>query len=112
MRQLRMQNSEKRFANRSAVRNLDSSALQPDLRILWNISIFQRIAYHSSFSMAYAIFHADGQLAEGDIALAEVQGYVYAAKRQTARVARRLGREAFALELDAEATRLAERFEA
>ena len=59
-----------------------------------------------------AIFHADGQLAEGDIALAEVQGYVYAAKRQTARMARRLGREAFALKLDAEATRLAERFEA
>ena len=27
-----------------------------------------------------AIFHADGQLAEGPIALAEVQGYVYAAK--------------------------------
>jgi glycogen debranching enzyme len=59
-----------------------------------------------------AIFHADGQLAEGDIALAEVQGYVYIAKRHTARVARRLGREALALKLDAEATRLAERFEA
>ena len=28
-----------------------------------------------------AIFHADGRLAEGAIALAEVQGYVYAAKR-------------------------------
>jgi glycogen debranching enzyme len=27
-----------------------------------------------------AIFHADGRLAEGDIALAEVQGYVFAAK--------------------------------
>src|ERR1700735_1565898 len=59
-----------------------------------------------------AIFHADGRLAEGNIALAEVQGYVYAAKRLTARVARRLGREALALKLDAEATRLAERFEA
>jgi glycogen debranching enzyme len=58
-----------------------------------------------------AIFHADGRLAEGNIALAEVQGYVYAAKRQTARVARRLGREALALKLDAEATHLAERFE-
>ena len=58
-----------------------------------------------------AIFHADGRLAEGNIALAEVQGYVYAAKRLTARVARRLGREALALKLDAEATRLAERFE-
>ena len=43
-----MQNvaTDPRFANRSAVRNFDSSALQPDLRILWNISIFQRIAYH------------------------------------------------------------------
>ena len=28
-----------------------------------------------------AIFHADGELAEGPIALCEVQGYVYAAKR-------------------------------
>src|SRR5688500_1601210 len=27
-----------------------------------------------------AVFHADGRLAEGPIALAEVQGYVYAAK--------------------------------
>ena len=58
-----------------------------------------------------AIFHADGRLAEGNIALAEVQGYVYAAKRVAARVAKRLGREALALKLDAEATRLAERFE-
>src|SRR4249920_411972 len=58
-----------------------------------------------------AIFHADGPLAEGNIALGEVQGYVYAAKRVAARVAKRLGREALALKLDAEATRLAERFE-
>ena len=28
-----------------------------------------------------AVFHADGRLAEGPIALAEVQGYVYAAKK-------------------------------
>ena len=39
-----------------------------------------------------AIFHADGALAEGPIALAEVQGYVYAAKRLASRCARRLGR--------------------
>ena len=38
-----------------------------------------------------AIFHADGQLAEGYIALAEVQGYVFAGKRLAARCARRLG---------------------
>ncbi len=59
-----------------------------------------------------AIFHADGRLAEGEIALVEVQGYVYAAKRMAARCARRLDREAVAQRLDAEASRLAERFEA
>ncbi len=59
-----------------------------------------------------AIFHADGRLAEGLIALAEVQGYVYAAKRMAARCARRLGHEKHAGKLDAEAERLAERFNA
>jgi glycogen debranching enzyme len=59
-----------------------------------------------------AVFHADGRLAEGYIALAEVQGYVYAAKRMAACLARRLGRDADALKLDAQAGRLAERFEA
>ncbi len=59
-----------------------------------------------------AIFHADGRLAEGAIALVEVQAYVYAAKRTAARCARRLGRDAAAKKLDAEASRLAERFEA
>ena len=38
-----------------------------------------------------AIFHADGQLAEGQIALAEVQGYVFAAKQLAARCALRMG---------------------
>jgi glycogen debranching enzyme len=59
-----------------------------------------------------AIFHADGRLAEGEIALVEVQGYVYAAKRMAARCARRLKLEAAAQRLDDEASRLAERFEA
>ena len=59
-----------------------------------------------------AIFHADGRLAEGEIALVEVQGYVYAAKRMAACCARRLNREAAARRLDGEASRLAERFEA
>jgi glycogen debranching enzyme len=59
-----------------------------------------------------AIFHADGRLAEGPIALAEVQGYVYAAKHLIARAARRLGRERVASELERAANRLGERFEA
>ena len=59
-----------------------------------------------------AIFHADGQLADGPIALVEVQGYVYAAKRLAARCARRMGRDAQAKKLDVAAARLADAFEA
>ena len=59
-----------------------------------------------------AIFHADGRLAEGRIALAEVQGYVFAAKTTIARCARRLDRVQQAERLEAEARRLAEQFEA
>ena len=58
-----------------------------------------------------AIFHADGHLAEGPIALAEVQGYVYAAKLTAARWAQRLGKPEQARRLRAEALRLAEKFE-
>jgi glycogen debranching enzyme len=58
-----------------------------------------------------AIFHADGRLAEGYIALAEVQGYVYAAKRLAARCASRLGKSERADGLEIEAQQLAKRFE-
>jgi glycogen debranching enzyme len=58
-----------------------------------------------------AIFHADGRLAEGPIALAEVQGYVYAAKLMAARCAQRLGKPELSQRLASEAVRLAERFE-
>ena len=58
-----------------------------------------------------APFHADGRLAEGYIALAEVQGYVFAAKQLAARCASRLGKSEMAQELEAEAQQLAERFE-
>jgi glycogen debranching enzyme len=58
-----------------------------------------------------AVFHTDGRLATGPIALAEVQAYVFAAKQLAARCARRLGLDARAIMLDAEAATLAERFE-
>jgi glycogen debranching enzyme len=58
-----------------------------------------------------AVFHADGRLAEGQIALAEVQGYVFAAKTVIARCARRLGRVDEARRLEHEAKRLARRFD-
>jgi glycogen debranching enzyme len=56
-----------------------------------------------------AIFHADGELAEGPIALCEVQGYVYAAKPQLARA---LGDEPMAASLDEAAEKLRQNFEA
>jgi glycogen debranching enzyme len=57
-----------------------------------------------------AIFHADGTPAEGFIALAEVQAYVYAAKQTMARCAQKLGKLEQARKLEAEANRLAARF--
>jgi glycogen debranching enzyme len=59
-----------------------------------------------------AIFHADGLLAEGPIALAEVQGYVYAAKKVAACCAERIGKPERARMLAAEADALARRFDA
>jgi glycogen debranching enzyme len=58
-----------------------------------------------------AIFHADGRLAEGYIALSEVQAYVFAGKHLAARGALRLGLVDRARQLEADAQRLAERFE-
>jgi glycogen debranching enzyme len=58
-----------------------------------------------------AVFHADGSLARGPVALCEVQGYVYAAKRAGAALAALLGRAGEAAELERQAERLRERFE-
>jgi glycogen debranching enzyme len=59
-----------------------------------------------------SVFHADGQLAEGAIALCEVQGYVFAAKRHAARLATALGFGGLADSLRGEASALRDRFEA
>ncbi|PYM80210.1 MAG: amylo-alpha-1,6-glucosidase [Candidatus Rokuibacteriota bacterium] len=59
-----------------------------------------------------SVMHADGRLAEPPIALAEVQGYQYAALLGAAAMAEALGREAEAPALRTRARRLQERFEA
>jgi glycogen debranching enzyme len=59
-----------------------------------------------------SVFHADGRLAEGPIALCEVQGYVFAAKRHAARLASALGFGPLADTLRTEAAALRERFDA
>src|SRR5262249_34119222 len=58
-----------------------------------------------------AVFHADGAPAHGPIALCEVRGYVYAARKAAAAVALALGRSARAAELNRQADQLRERFE-
>ena len=58
-----------------------------------------------------AISHPDGQLVDGPIALCEVQGYVYDAKRRMARLYEYRGNKARAAELRAEARALQCRFE-
>jgi glycogen debranching enzyme len=58
-----------------------------------------------------AIFHEDGRLAEGPIAPAEVQGYVYAAWTGAASLAATLGDTARAASLAREAALLRERFD-
>jgi glycogen debranching enzyme len=58
-----------------------------------------------------SIFHANGRLAEGPIALVEVQGYVYAAKCSAASCARALGMAERATELEHQAEDLRRRFE-
>jgi len=58
-----------------------------------------------------AVFHADGTIADGPIALCEVQGYVYAAKCWAAQLATLLGHPEKAAELSRQAQALQERFE-
>jgi glycogen debranching enzyme len=58
-----------------------------------------------------SVFHADGRLADAPIALCEVQGYVYAAKRCGAQLARLLNEQELADKLDAAAETLRARFE-
>jgi glycogen debranching enzyme len=58
-----------------------------------------------------SVFHADGRLAEGPIALCEVQGYAYAARLAGAILADVLGENEFANALREQARALRERFQ-
>ncbi|KAI3597208.1 hypothetical protein D8I24_6874 (plasmid) [Cupriavidus necator H850] len=58
-----------------------------------------------------AIFHRDGTRAQGPIALAEVQGYVYLARQHAAELALALDQAERAATLRQQASRLRERFE-
>ncbi len=58
-----------------------------------------------------SVFHADGTPAEPPIALCEVQGYVYAAKRGAARLASLLGHGGYGQQLLRQAVELRKEFE-
>jgi glycogen debranching enzyme len=58
-----------------------------------------------------SVFHQDGSLAEGPIALCEVQGYVYAAKLRAAELAELFGQPELAQSLSQQARLLRTRFE-
>ncbi|MFW5641353.1 MAG: glycogen debranching N-terminal domain-containing protein [Roseicyclus sp.] len=59
-----------------------------------------------------AVFHADGRLAAGPIALVEVQGYTFAAYQAAATIARAFGREADARQREAQAATVRGKVEA
>ncbi|MEZ4601092.1 MAG: amylo-alpha-1,6-glucosidase [Syntrophotaleaceae bacterium] len=58
-----------------------------------------------------SVFHEDGTMAKGPIALCEVQGYVYAAKRQAAAMAEMLGEKDQATILHQQAATLRDKFQ-
>ena len=61
-------------------------------------------------SSSDSVFHADGRIAQGPLALCEVQGYVYGAKLGAARIARSLGEMPRAIALVEAAQELQARF--
>ncbi|MBW2040177.1 MAG: amylo-alpha-1,6-glucosidase, partial [Deltaproteobacteria bacterium] len=72
----------------------------------------ERGLVHQGWKDSYdSVFHEDGALAEGPIALCEVQGYVYAAKLAAARMAEAMALDARAKELADGAETLRRRFE-
>jgi glycogen debranching enzyme len=80
---------------------------------------FLEYARHSATGLVHqgwkdssdCVFHADGSPAEGPIALCEVQGYAYEARRSVATLASALGDDSLARRLRADADRLRRRFD-
>jgi glycogen debranching enzyme len=66
--------------------------------------------HHSWKSSPDAVFHSDGRLATGPLAMCEVQGYVYGARLGAARIARSLGETPRAIALVEAAQALQARF--
>jgi glycogen debranching enzyme len=77
---------------------------------------YQRRSHHGLIQQGWkdshdSVFHADGNFAEGPIALCEVQAYAYAARLAGRELARALGHDRLASELNDKAQELRERFD-
>jgi glycogen debranching enzyme len=83
-----------------------------DLLLEFEADSGRGLAVQSWKDSADSLSHRDGSLATGAIAVAEVQGYVYDAKRRLAPLLARLGEHDLAERLSREAAALKERFNA
>ena len=102
----RRRNAERALAQHRSSARLDRRAGRSRPRRLCRISCAPTngaLSIRAGRTSQDAIFHADGSLAQGPIALCEVQGYVYAAKSLAARGAHRLGKHASGEALEAQA---------
>jgi len=84
--------------------------LDGDGYVEYLVKSYNETVNHGWKDSANSMFHTDGALAEQPIALVEVQGYVYAAKRGLADLCEMRGEDEMAARLRAEAADLRARF--
>jgi glycogen debranching enzyme len=96
----------------AALRWIDEYGSGPDGFVTYERRTPQGLVNQGWKDSSDSIRDREGRILAAPIALAEVQGYVFDAKRRMARLARMRGEEDLAARLEAEAATLRERFEA
>jgi glycogen debranching enzyme len=96
----------------AALRWIDEYGTGPDGFVTYERRTPQGLVNQGWKDSSDSIRDREGRTVEAPIALAEVQGYVFDAKRRMARLARMRGESELAARLDSEAVTLRERFEA
>jgi glycogen debranching enzyme len=96
----------------AALRWIDEYGTGPDGFVTYERRTPQGLVNQGWKDSSDSIRDREGRTVEAPIALAEVQGYVFDAKRRMARLARVRGEANLAAKLEAEAAALRERFEA
>jgi glycogen debranching enzyme len=96
----------------AALRWIDEYGTGPDGFVTYERRTAQGLVNQGWKDSSDSIRDSEGRTVEAPIALAEVQGYVFDAKRRMARLARLRGEDELAARLEGEAAALRERFEA